>query len=451
MKRFIILGLIALTIISCEKESITNDKIQNDSDTLIISDNVAVYDSLNFYKGYTLVAPLGSNNTYLINMEGFVVHYWESNYRPGNSVYLLEDSRLLRTQARQNKDFNAGGSGGGIEIQSFDGNKEWEYSYSTTEHCQHHDATMLPNGNILFIAWEAKTKAEAIAAGRDSANVTNEGLWSEMLIEVKPVGTNDGEIVWEWHAWDHLIQDFDATKNNYGVIADHPELIDINYSSVSPDIFHCNGLAYVDEFDQIILSSKSYSEVWIIDHLTSTSEAQQHVGGNRNKGGDLIYRWGNPAVYQCGNQSDQILFGQHNPSWIDGLPNNGGNFLIFNNGDMKTRSYSTVDEVKLPCDAWGNYNLISNQINGPESVEWSYTNDDLFSNSISGAQRLENGNTLICEGVDGIFYEVTNDQNIVWQYSVPLSRASTFRAYRYAYNDPMFDGKDLEILDVEIL
>ena len=37
-----------------------------------------------------------------------------------------------------------------------------------------------------------------------------------------------GKIVWEWHLSDHLIQDFDAKKSNYGKPGDHPELLDFN-------------------------------------------------------------------------------------------------------------------------------------------------------------------------------------------------------------------------------
>lgn len=48
------------------------------------------------FSGYTLFAPLKSNTTYLIDMEGAVVHTWESTLRPGNAAYLLENGHLLR-------------------------------------------------------------------------------------------------------------------------------------------------------------------------------------------------------------------------------------------------------------------------------------------------------------------------------------------------------------------
>lgn len=340
MKRiiFCLVGAICF-LFSCEEDAVVADATEEAVDSLTLSDAVSVYDSLNFFDGYTLFAPLTSKNTYLVDMEGFVVHYWESDYTPGHSVHLLDDGRLLRTQSRGNASFSAGGSGGGLEIRSFDGELEWQYQYSGSQYCQHHDAIMLPNGNVLFIAWEQKTRAEALAAGRDESLVTDDGLWSEMILEITPTGDNGGEIVWAWHVWDHLVQDVDDTGSNYGNIAANPQRVDINYNiDTGTDMLHFNALEYIAAFDQVIVSSKAYSEIWVIDHSTTTAEAETNSGGTRGKGGDLLYRFGNPAAYDCGSEADQVLYGQHNPTWMDDLPGNGGNVLVFNNGQRKNRA-----------------------------------------------------------------------------------------------------------------
>src|SRR5438477_6407218 len=47
------------------------------------------------YKGYTLVAPMNSKTTYLIDMDGRVVKTWESEFTPGLSAYILENGHLL--------------------------------------------------------------------------------------------------------------------------------------------------------------------------------------------------------------------------------------------------------------------------------------------------------------------------------------------------------------------
>jgi hypothetical protein len=95
------------------------------------------------------------------------------------------------------------------------------------------------------------------------------------LIEVDPAS---GTTVWQWHVWDHLIQDADPTKENYGQVADHPELIDLNYGGTgrpgNPDWNHINSIDCHEELDQVLLSVHSFSEIWVIDHSTSTPEGE---------------------------------------------------------------------------------------------------------------------------------------------------------------------------------
>ena len=267
-------------------------------------------DSLSF-NGYTLFSPSSNTNAFLIDNCGFQVNMWTTNFRPGLSCYLLEDGNLLRT-ARIANNFSAGGSGGRIELYDWNSNLLWGYDYSSAAYQQHHDVEYLPNGNILILAWEVYTDTEAIDAGRNPANVGS-AIWSEHIIEIEPVGTDQANVVWEWHLWDHLVQDFDPTKANFGVVADHPELLDINLnSSINPDWIHLNALDYNPDLDQIVFCSRILDEIFIIDHSTTTAEAAGHTGGNSGKGGDFLWRWGNPQNYDRGNMNDQRLWGQHN-------------------------------------------------------------------------------------------------------------------------------------------
>ena len=50
------------------------------------------------------------------------------------------------------------------------------------------------------------------------------------LLEVRPTYPIGGVVVWQWDVWDHLIQDFDPTKHNYGDVAAHSERVDLNYA-----------------------------------------------------------------------------------------------------------------------------------------------------------------------------------------------------------------------------
>jgi len=408
--------------------------------------------------GYVLFAPIPSTTTYLIDKCGKLVHTWSSAYRPGQSVYLLEDGSLLRTGNTNNPILNGGGTGGIIEKIDWDGNILWSYTLSTTTECQHHDIFPMTNGNILAIVWQVHSNTEAIAEGRNPSQV-NTAMWSEKIVELQPVGSNSANIVWEWYAWDHLVQDYDASKNNYGIVADHPELIDINFGSYTPlntDWLHINSVHYNPQSDQAVLSVHNFNEIWIIDHSTTTAEAAMHNGGLLNRGGDLLYRWGNPAAYDRGNQSDKKLFGQHNAYWIEPGFADENKIMVFNN--QHPGNYSSVDIIEPPLQQDNSYSLVSGQAYLPVASSWTYTAPtptDFYAANISGAQRLSNGNTLVCEGTKGKFFELDANDNIVWEYinpvqlNGPVTQGTTvsnnivFRCTLYEPGFAGFAGRDL--------
>jgi Arylsulfotransferase (ASST) len=375
--------------------------------------------------GYVLFAPIPSTTTYLIDKCGRAVHTWPSAYKPGQAVYLLDDGALLRSGAVMNATFNAGGRGGKIERIAWDGTVEWSYTISDATQCSHHDIHPMPNGNVLVIVWETHTTAEAIAKGRDPALLGN-SLWCERIVELQPTGLNGANIVWEWRLWDHLVQDFDATKPGYGVVADHPELLHLNFVPGNPvaDWVHMNALDYNVELDQVIMSSHNLSEVWVIDHSTSTAEAATHAGGAHGHGGDFLYRWGNPQVYDRGAALDQVYFGQHNVQWIrDGLPR-AGEILVFNNGlGRPAGAYSTIDVFAPADDGNGNYIAGAGPF-GPTGLDYSWSADpptSFYGMNISGAQALPNGGFMACSGPSGTFVEVDANGDEVWRYVSPVN------------------------------
>jgi hypothetical protein len=217
-----------------------------------------------------------------------------------------------------------------------------------------------------------------------------------------------------------MIQDADPTKENYGVVADHPELLDINYMGSAywgPEWIHANALDYNPELDQIVFSSHYLHEFYVIDHSTTTEEAAGHSGGNSGMGGDILYRWGNPQAYDRGSSEDQYFYVLHGVNWIDeGLPGEG-NILVFNNGSGRPGpDYSSVDEIVPPVDGWV-YTIDPGEAFGPETPVWSYKDPDhFFARHLSGAFRMPNGNTLITEGTDSYVFEVTRWDTIVWDY-----------------------------------
>jgi hypothetical protein len=253
------------------------------------------------YNGYTLFSPNQSTETYLINNCGEILHQWTSSYTPAASVYLLENGNLLRTGKISNSNITFGGVGGKIELFDWDNNLLWEYTYSSPLMSQHHDIYPLPNGHILMLAVDTITQVDAINAGRNPALITQGKLFNEQIIELEPIlGTNTANIVWEWDIKDHIIQDYDVTKTNYGIVSDHPELLDFNFlndNNGAANWLHFNSMQYNTTLDQILLSSRLLSEVYIIDHSTTTLEASTNAGGVYGKGGDFLYRWGNPESH----------------------------------------------------------------------------------------------------------------------------------------------------------
>ena len=395
------------------------------------------------YDGYTLFTPQDSEETFLINNCGEKVHSWTSTYLPGLSCYLLENGILLRT----GRVTGQGGGSGIVEMIDWNGNIIWSHSVIGSHGRQHHDVEMLPNGNILLIVWDERTQAEVIQAGSTTPNAF---INSEQIVEIQPDLVNGGAtVVWEWKAWDHLVQDADVSANDFGNVSLSPEKIDINFlNHNSSDWLHFNGVDYNEALDQIIISVHNFSEFWIIDHSTSTAEAGSSTGGTYGKGGDLLYRWGNPQAYGQGNANDQKLFLQHNTHWIEDGFVDEGKIILYNNqaGTLVGQNYSTVNVVDLPVDGNGDYTYTGGAY-GPTDFDWTYqaaNPTDFYSNIISGVQRLENGNTLICEGVGGRFFEINDLGNTVWEYQNPVNNAgiiaqgdpatgtNVFRCTRYA-------------------
>jgi hypothetical protein len=434
-----------------------------------------IYCNSNTSLGYTLFSPISSTTTYLIDQHGREMHSWDSasGLRPGLSAYILDDGDLLRTGNLGNNqpgDFSAGGASGHIERISWDGQLEWSWSYSSRDYRSHHDIEPMPNGNILLIAWEEFNEQEVAQAGRNSEGensnkaVTSTTLWPDLVLEIKPVGTQDVEIVWEWHAWDHLIQDFDSSKDNYGDVSQHPELLDLNFNDATSgasggrDWMHCNGIDYNFELDQIALSCKNMNEIYIIDHSTTTLEASGHSGGNSGMGGDILYRWGNPEAYRAGTNSDQQLFGQHDVQWIESDRPHAGELIVFNNGNGRNTLYSSVDII-APPENNGTYIKNAGEPFGPSNTSWSWDiGTDMYAPSISGVERLPNGNTLITYGTQGTFIEVDIEGDIVWKYISPINSGDVltqgdsifanngnkvFKVRRYDMNHDAFRDKIL--------
>ncbi len=445
--------------------------------------------------GYVLFNPIISAEAYLIDKDGQVVHMWNTGLGASGSVYLRDDGNLFRTTRNAEAPvFAGGGQGGRFQEYTWDGEVVWEVLFGSEKFLPHHDVAILPNGNFLGIAWESKTVEAAIALGRNPEEIPAAGMWPDWIFEMKPIGSDDAEVVWEWHLWDHVVQDFDETRDNHGVVADHPELLDINAGHLpepitqeeleqrkaadilstnksvenwGADMYHMNAINYNVELDQIVFSLPGVDEIMIIDHSTTTEEAAGHSGGRWGKGGDILYRWGNPANYGRGDESDQQLGGQHDVRWVPAGSPGAGNLTVFNNEAQGVGpAKSAVIELQTPLTDSG-YEMNDSGSFGPDEPVWRYMADnpmEFFSPFISGANRMPNGNTMIAEGTAGRFFEVDPDGNVVWNYMEPFAGYvknpdgtspqpvgplvyATFRATHIPIDHPGLAGRDLKPLD----
>lgn len=446
--------------------------------------------------GYTLYGGLISDTTYLIDSDGMVVHTWTSEYAPSGTAYLLDSGNIVRGGRQPDVvRFNGGGQGGRLQEISWDGDLVWDYLYASDDYLLHHDVEPLPNGNILAIAWNHVDVDTARAGGRRIDLLPEHGVWPDTVVELEPIYPDGARVVWEWRTWDHLVQATDESLANYGEPAEHPHRIDINgvggpvevspeelarlkalgyvpedaeAEDLSADLFHTNSLHYNAELDQIVLSVPEYNEIWIIDHSTTTEEAESSEGGRWGRGGDLLYRWGNPQAYGRGTSEDQMLGYQHDVRWIPAGYPGAGNLTVFSNRNgAEDAQHSRVYEITVPADADGNYVIADDAPFGPAEPVWTYAAAEptsFLAPFISGAHRLTGGNTFVTSGPHGRFFEVTPDGEIIWEYRDPYSGQvrlpdgslphpvdqftyAVFRATRIAPDHPALAGRTLTPLD----
>lgn len=349
------------------------------------------FDPTKAYHGYTLFASMGGKTVWLMDMEGRFVHRWDMPYTPGCHGRLLSNGNLLYAGKKEESPIpDFGGSAGIMMEVDWNGNEVWKYE----DDYMGHDFFRMDNGNTMVLKWapmpkEASEKVKGGVPGTEREGV----MWTDVLHEITP----DGEVVWEWLAYEH----FD------------PE-IDVLCPLCPRDRWGQANACYVMPDGNILVSFAFMSIISIIEKST----------------GNIIWRWG---------MGHELGF-QHNPTVLD-----NGNILVFDNGRHRQLApdYSRVIEINPKTN----------------EVEWEYMADpptDFYASFVGGAQRLPNGNTLICDGPHGRFFEVTPVGETVWEYVNPFHHQflrfgrtnMTFRAYRYGYDYPGLKGTGLDDINL---
>ena len=436
------------------------------------------------YPGFTLFSPLDSRRVILVDMAGEEVHHWDTPLKPGDSCYLTERGTVLACQRYGDDPYfqDAGGHGGKVLELGHDGEVLWTFDWNGEHGSQHHDIEELPNGNILFVAWDRMTREDALAAGRDPELLEGGEWWGGAVYEVKPTRPEGGEIVWSWHAMDHVVQSYDEDLAGYVEDpSEHPHKIDIN-GDFDPDppseeeqaeidqqmaaIGYAGGGSDDDDQGDDAVADDAADDDAAADDEEEKEDPADAARKARVKGadwmhtnavaynakldqiaisvrrfdevwiidhgttreeakgpkGDLLYRWGNPFAYGMGAHAERPLLGQHNVQWIPEGYLGAGNLIVFNNGNRE-REWSTLVEWWPPLDEAGRYTREEGQPFGPAEPQWVYEAaepESFYSPFISGVQRLPNGNTLACSGAPGRVFEVSPAGEVVWDWRSPF-------------------------------
>ena len=441
------------------------------------------------FPGYTLFGVGG--RTFLLDLDGRVVHTWPI----GTNPHLLDDGHVLDATRDDPSGFP------GLREVDWDGRTVWEYAERREGYAPHHDWVRIWNKALhapttLYLANRSITHEQAIAAGADPAQGPYRDGQMDAIVEVDLAG----RVVWEWWFFDHVVQDVAPDKPNYvgtgKKIADYPGRINLNLPGrpLKRDWLHCNSLDYDSTTGHLVINSVQ-GELYVIDHDGTfvVGDPAAGVAKAASAAGDFLYRFGDPARYGQGEpprvlenwdnatSGHKQMGGAHDAHWIrPGLPG-AGRLLVFNNGQylFQRTPHSSVLEIDPRRDAQGR--AAGRYVNPPDAgyrretydkdthnsprqvstqIVWSYraTNSHgFFSHIGSSAQRLPNGNTLICSDTEGHLFEVTASGQLVWEYINPVTRDgavktlgdvlpmtnSLFRAFRYGLDHPAFRGREL--------
>ena len=373
------------------------------------------------WNGLTYYGNNGSTSGYLIDTNSTVVKTFSfTGYgNNGYSTHMMPGGDIWRTVSNTGNILVGGGMTGRIQKWSYTNTLLWDYVYSSATYCLHHDHCPLPNGNVLVISYDVKTATDATNAGCTSA-IT---IWSEKIMELKPVGTNSAIVVWQWNLWDHLCQTTNTLLPNYvSSIVNNPQLMNINYNTAK-DWFHMNGIDYNPILDQITFSSHFMNQWFVIDHSTTTAQAATHTGGNAGKGGDFLYRWGNPTSYQATGTT--ILNVTHDAHWIpEGSPNEG--YLVGVNNSGASGPKTTIDQIMTPRVGL-NYTVTIGNAYTPSSFTLRHTSTGYTSN-MGSSDQFPNGNQMVCLATAGTIYEINAAGTTLWSKS---TAGTTPQAHRY--------------------
>jgi hypothetical protein len=387
----------------------------------------------------------------------------------------------------------------------------------------------------LIVSNRARTQAEAAAAGGDPATPTSRLTGIDYIIEVsmdKKIVWKwdfmDHTCQSQFPDRPRYVANVKDAPGKFDVYWMTDNQQPRGQAGLVADWVHVNSVDFNDEIGHVVINPKHFSDFIVVDHdktFVSTTDFAANIAAAAGPNGDIIYRWGNPSSYNAGaapgwmDEGESQMYGSHNIQWIrpyhwqrphlatDTWPDpatytksgvalpGAGNFIIYDNGcyNPSPNIGSRTIEINPRIGASGNEEVVKGQyipmvVAGYKSATgnyqrkiskqdvWYYQStgpQSFYSSHISGMQRLPNGNTSINSGNQGLMFEVTPSNEIVWQYQYPMAaigaggpigaklvasdsanayqtddnynrgQPSIFRHQRYGADHPAFKGKDM--------
>ena len=368
--------------------------------------------------GYTLITPIGGDMTCLLDEEGRIVHRWQApGFQPGYGYLLPGGHLLVRGQPLNQQDAGIATAGGQADILvelDWEGKEIWRWEHSAF----HHDMCRMPNGNTLVITWAQmpgdlaeKVRgfiepelAERLLEDEDHFRFIMKGLGvggrprdlTGFLGDAIVEISPSGEPVNTWYSWEHL----------------DPETDIVCCREFRHEWSHANSIEYRD--GEVLISFRELSTLMRISWPD----------------GKVLWKYGSGKISH-----------QHDATFTS-----DGRMMVFDNGPHHPIvPRSRVIEIDMKTD----------------EIVWQYYPQHVFSffsGHIAGAERLANGNTLICEGQSGRIFEVTPDCDVCWEWISPFALpfkgvtcSMLFRAHRYLSDGPELTGKTMDGKDCEEL
>ena len=362
-----------------------------------LTQDVTVYDPSRAFNGYTLFAPTFSSDAWIVDMQGRIVQHWQMENPPASHGKLLPNGHLMWQGKGPGSMPEFVGSGSELVEVDWDGRKVWRYE----EIGLNHDFLPLENDNLIINVYVPipQDLAAKVQGGLPGTELRGR-IWGCCLKEI----TRAGEVVWEWNLFDHL----DLERDTICPLCPRHIWGFINALDLLPD-------------GKVLFTMRLENDFGVLDRAT----------------GEIVWRFGR----------DREL---GHPHCCKVLPN--GHFLIFDNGLHRKGADPNLQIVDIAASRVLEIDPKTHEI------VWEYHDPlmpNFFSAICSGAERLPNGNVLICEATKGRLFEVTRDREIVWEYHNPflVSRpnywgwtlaVTVWQAHRYAPDYPGLAGQNLD-------